>query len=39
MTVIVLMNAEDVDRDAIVNGVAALYLTAGAVAPTPVQKR
>ena len=39
LTVIVLMNAEDVDRDAIVNGVAALYLTAGAASPTPVQKR
>ncbi len=28
LTVIVLMNAEDMDRDAIVNGIAALYLPA-----------
>ena len=34
LTVIVLMNAEDVDRDAIVHGIAALYLPVGQAVPT-----
>jgi D-alanyl-D-alanine carboxypeptidase len=34
LTVIVLMNAEDVDRDAIVNGIAALYLRSPSSAPS-----
>ena len=33
LTIIVLMNLDDVDKDAIVNGVAAIYLPPGALPP------